>query len=64
VVMLFREQLGYQYLRNWEDRSNNANIEEGILRRYLTENAGYSPEHANRAIYKLQKEARSNDRNL
>jgi type I restriction enzyme, R subunit len=64
VIQLFQQQLGYQYLGNWEDRPDNANIEEGILRNYLTEKAGYSPEHANRAIYKLQKEARSNDRNL
>ncbi|MBI3234694.1 MAG: hypothetical protein HYZ42_11765 [Bacteroidetes bacterium] len=41
VVKLFREKLGYDYLGNWEERINNSNIEEGLLRNYLT-GAGYS----------------------
>ncbi len=64
IVKLFREQLGYTYLGNWEDRPNNTNIEEKQLRQYLIEKAGYPPEIATRAIYLFQKEARSNDRNL
>jgi len=35
VVDLFHEQLDYKYLGNWEDRENNSNIEEDILRKYL-----------------------------
>ena len=31
VVKLFKEQLGYRYLGNWEDRPDNSNIEEDIL---------------------------------
>ena len=29
VVKLFNEQLGYEYLGNWEYREGNANIEVG-----------------------------------
>lgn len=64
IVKLFREQLGYSYLGNWEDRPNNSNIEEDILRRYLTDKAGYPEELVKRAIYKLQTEAANHDRNL
>lgn len=35
VVALFRSQLGYEYLGNWEDREDNSNIEESLLRKYL-----------------------------
>lgn len=63
VVKLFRNQLGYKYLGNWEDRVNNSNIEEEVLKNYLT-NVGYSEALSKRAIYHLQTEARNNDRNL
>lgn len=61
---MFREKLGYQYLGNWEDRYNNSNIEEGLLRNYLINKAGYAEELVKRAIYKLRTEARNFDRNL
>jgi len=64
IVKLFKEQLQYTYLGNWEERSSNSNIEEDLLKRYLTIKAGYSMEMANRAIYKLQVENRNYDRNL
>lgn len=28
MVELFKDQLGYRYLGNWEDRENNSNIEK------------------------------------
>ena len=28
IIKLFREQLHYDYLGNWEDRLDNSNIEE------------------------------------
>jgi len=34
---LFQEQLHYDYIGNWEDRPNNSNIEEDILRDYNTQ---------------------------
>ena len=35
VVELFREQLGYDYLGNWEDRDGNSNVEVELLTRNL-----------------------------
>lgn len=63
IVKLFREKLDYDYLGNWEERTTNNNIEEELLKKYLTK-AGYSDELSKRAIYHLQTEARHNDRNL
>ncbi len=64
VVKLFRENLNYNYLGNWEDRLNNSNIEEEHLRSYLINKAKYPVELVNRAIFKLQSESRNCDRNL
>ncbi len=64
IVKLFREQLGYQYLDNWEYRANNSNIEEGLVRKYLIDKVGYPEELVKRAIYKLRTEAQNYDRNL
>jgi len=64
IVQLFKDNLHYKYLGNWEDRINNSNIEEDLLRSYLINKAGYSPELVKRAIYKLQSEAVNYDRNL
>lgn len=66
VVDLFTDKSGlnYQYLGNWEDRANNSNIEEDLLRSYLIKKAGYSLELLNRAIFKLKNETRNYDRNL
>ncbi|MGI8483934.1 MAG: HsdR family type I site-specific deoxyribonuclease, partial [Thermomicrobiales bacterium] len=36
VVQFFRETLGYDYLGNWEGRPNNANVEEALLRTWLS----------------------------
>ncbi|PZS17612.1 MAG: restriction endonuclease subunit R [Pseudonocardiales bacterium] len=35
VVKLFRDQLGYEYLGNWEYREANSNVEVGLLRQNL-----------------------------
>ncbi len=37
VVPLFRDQLHYEYLGNWEERLANRNIEEELLKAYLKE---------------------------
>ena len=35
VVGFFRDVLGYDYLGHWQDRPNNRNVEEGLLRDWL-----------------------------
>lgn len=42
VIALFRDKLGYRYFGDWTDREANSNIEEGLLRAWLTER-GYPP---------------------
>jgi type I restriction enzyme, R subunit len=37
VIQLFRDELGYHYLGNWQDRPNNSNIEETLLTQHLTQ---------------------------
>lgn len=52
MVKLFTQELGYTYLGNWEDRTNNSNIEEELLIRYLTEK-GYNQTLITKALYDL-----------
>lgn len=32
VIKIFTDELGYEYLGNWEERDNNSNVEEDLLR--------------------------------
>ncbi|TQF73347.1 type I restriction endonuclease subunit R [Rhodococcus spelaei] len=54
VVALFRDQLGYEYLGNWEYREHNANIETDLLTQNLTAR-GYDDNLINRALDQLGK---------
>lgn len=36
IIKLFQKQLDYTYLGNFQDRQNNKNIEEGLLKQWLT----------------------------
>ncbi|MEY3123320.1 MAG: type restriction system, restriction subunit [Pseudomonadota bacterium] len=63
VVQLFREQLGYRYLGNWEDKPDNSNIEVPQLMRYLTAN-GYDHSQISKALDKLQSTANNHAQNL
>ncbi len=56
VVRLFREQLGYEYLGNWEGRAGNSNIERQLLIQNLKAR-GYDDNLVNRAVEKLDKAA-------
>ncbi len=56
VVKLFKEELEYTYLGNWEEREDNSNIEEALLRKYL-ERKFYSTAQINKAIFELQQVA-------
>ncbi|MEM7182983.1 MAG: HsdR family type I site-specific deoxyribonuclease [Spirochaetota bacterium] len=63
VIQLFCKQLGYEYLGNWIDRSNNSNIEEQYLTAYLKK-AKYSQNQISDAIYKLKSEADNQNNSL
>ncbi|NEW35797.1 type I restriction endonuclease subunit R [Nocardia cyriacigeorgica] len=56
VVALFRDQLGYEYLGNWEYREGNANVETELLTQNLRAR-GYDDNLINRALDQLGKAA-------
>ena len=56
VVKLFQEQLGYEYLGNWEDREGNANVEVELLTQNLKAR-GYDDNLITRALDQLGKAA-------
>lgn len=56
IVALFRDRLGYDYLGNWEERENNSNIEEELLRSFLVRSE-YSKRLIDRAVAELKKVA-------
>ena len=63
VVKLFHKHLGYSCLGNWEERANNSNIEEGLLRSFL-KRQGYSDALIDKALYELKKVAEDQTRSL
>lgn len=63
IVKLFHERLYYDYLGNWEEKTDNSNIEEKYLRNFLVEK-GYSEVLINRAIDKLQATANNYNESL
>ena len=60
IVKLFKKQLGYSYLGNWEERANNSNVEEDLLVSYLKKQK-YSDVLINKAVFELKKAAGKND---
>jgi type I restriction enzyme R subunit len=56
VVRLFREQLGYEYLGNWEYRAGTANVEVELLTANLRER-GYSDLLIGKAVERLKSDA-------
>jgi type I restriction enzyme R subunit len=63
VVQLFKDELKYAYLGNWEDRPNNSNIEEELLTNYLTRK-GYSPTLITKALHELRVTANNYNESL
>lgn len=53
IVKLFKDKLSYNYLGNWEERSNNSNIEEEYLTAYLKKK-GVSPNLISKTLDKLR----------
>jgi type I restriction enzyme, R subunit len=56
VVKLYSEQLGYDYLGDWEHREGNSNVEVGLLTQNLTAR-GYDDSYIARALDQLGKAA-------
>jgi type I restriction enzyme, R subunit len=56
VIALFQNELKYRYLGDWSDRSDNSNIEEGVLTSWLVKN-GYTAAQISSALYELRNTA-------
>ena len=56
VIALFRDELGYDYLGDWSDHTNNRNVEEGLLGDWLTRR-GHSPAQISVTLRRLCTEA-------
>ena len=63
VIQLFQQDLGYDYLGNWETRIGNSNIEAEILTAYLRDQ-GYGKEIIRRALHKLNQAAGDQSQSL
>lgn len=63
VVALFRDELGYRYLGDWNERGDNSNVEEALLSDWLGRR-GYSPAQIAKALYELRREADRHSRGL
>jgi type I restriction enzyme R subunit len=63
VKALFRKELKYRYLGNWENRDENSNIEEDILIAYLTRK-GYHSGLIQKALYEFKKIVNDQSRSL
>ncbi len=56
VIQLFKNELGYRYLGNWEEETRSSPLETNLLKSFLKNTQGYSDILINRAIDKLEKE--------
>ena len=63
IIKMFRDELGYNYLGNWEDREGNSNIEESLLTKFLKK-LEYSDDLIKRAIYELRTTANNPNNSL
>ena len=54
LIRLFHEQLGYDYLGNWEDRPENSNVEEELLRAWL-KRRGHDERIIGKVLYELER---------
>jgi type I restriction enzyme R subunit len=63
IVKLFKDELDYTYLGNWEEKENNSNIEEELLTGYLIRK-GCKPALIKRAIDQLKTTANSFNKSL
>jgi len=57
IVALFKDELEYTYLGNWEDQERTQPIEENLLLDFLIKSQGYSEIVAKKAVQELVKAA-------
>ncbi|MEJ5315577.1 MAG: HsdR family type I site-specific deoxyribonuclease [Tenuifilum sp.] len=62
VIKIFTDELGYEYLGNWEEREDNSNIEEELLRKWLLQR--YDENLTDKAIYEFTKAAGDQSKSL
>ena len=62
VIEIFKKELGYEYLGNWEEREENSNIEQDILKKWLLQR--YDENLVNKAIYEFTKVAGDQSKSL
>lgn len=55
IIKLLKEQLGYNYLGNYEERDDNSNFEIDLLKAFLQQK-GYSDILINKAIFEFKKQ--------
>lgn len=63
IIQLFQDELGYNYLGDWEHQDNNSNTEEKYLTAYLL-GQGYTAAQTSKAIHRLKSEASQHNRSL
>lgn len=56
VIEFFKQELGYEYLGNWQHRPNNSNIEKKLLTKWLNRQ-GRSNEIIQKVLSKLETDA-------
>ena len=57
IVELFKNELDYDYLGNWEDQQRTQPVEENLLLDFLIHTQGYSELVAKKAVQELVKAA-------
>jgi len=63
IIRLLKGRMGYRYLGNWEERPNNSNIEESLLRPWLIKQ-GHDDDLINKALYDLRNAANAQGKKL
>lgn len=63
IIQLFRNQLGYMYYGNWEERPNNSNVEQAYLKVFL-QKQGYTEALVHKAVAEVAQLANASSGNL
>lgn len=53
IIELFKSELGYRYLGDWQEEERSQPVEENLLRNFLVKKQGYSQVLADRAVSKF-----------